>query len=254
MKYSLVNGIKKEAFPKGKGICVCCENETVAKCGNKKINHWAHKSLKHCDKWWENETEWHRKWKAHFPEEWQEVVRKDSSGEKHIADVLTSKGVVIEFQNSPMNSNELRARENFYKKMAWVVNGEKFKNRFYILDKLPSPQSELANNVRFLPRKNNQQGKAHFKISENPNHLSKNSFRIYSNSEIMIEIENNYVGHHLFDWVNARTDWYISKTNVYFDFGDEKLWKLIFNYDDRGLMCVKRIDRAYFIDRALGKI
>jgi competence CoiA-like predicted nuclease len=114
MQFALVNGIKTEAMPGGKGICPCCESETIAKCGKYKIWHWSHKSQKNCDSWWENETEWHRQWKSYFPIENQEVVHKDiDSGEKHIADVKTFNGMVIEFQNSPINVEELKARENF---------------------------------------------------------------------------------------------------------------------------------------------
>ncbi|WP_298953190.1 competence protein CoiA family protein [uncultured Nonlabens sp.] len=117
MKYSLVNNLKVEPFPGGKGICLCCRQPTVSKCGIKVIHHWAHKSLVHCDNWWENETEWHRKWKSHFPQECQEIVLFDSlTGEKHIADVKTKSGIVIEFQNSPMSHSELKSRESFYKK------------------------------------------------------------------------------------------------------------------------------------------
>jgi len=53
-----------------------------------------------CDNWWENETQWHRDWKNHFPVEWQEVVQIAEDGEKHIADVKTSEGWVVEFQHS----------------------------------------------------------------------------------------------------------------------------------------------------------
>ena len=96
MKFSIVDGHKVEAFSKGKGLCICCNQETIAKCGSKTIHHWAHKSLLHCDNWWENETEWHRKWKAYFPVAWQEVVHYDKvTGEKHIADVKTDKGLSL---------------------------------------------------------------------------------------------------------------------------------------------------------------
>jgi competence protein CoiA len=253
MKYSYVDGIKTEAFPKGKGFCICCNKETIAKCGIKNINHWAHKTLIHCDNWWENETEWHRTWKSYFPVEWHEVLHYDSdTGEKHIADVKTKDGVVIEFQNSPISSLELIARENFYKNMVWVVNGQKFKNRFYILDKLPNPKSELANNVRFIPTKYKHLYKFHFKISENPDYLLDNLVIIHSNLNIKFDIEKNYIGHHLFDWVHASTEWYSSNTNVFFDFGGSILWKLIFNYDDLGLICIRKIDKSNFINKALG--
>ena len=58
MKYALVNGIKSEAQKSGNGTCPSCGAELIARCGNVKISHWAHKGKRMCDIWWENETEW----------------------------------------------------------------------------------------------------------------------------------------------------------------------------------------------------
>ena len=78
-KFALINGERKEPFKKGKGFCVCCGQDMIAKCGSKTIHHWAHKSLINCDTWWENETEWHRAWKSKFPSTWQEIVFTDKA-------------------------------------------------------------------------------------------------------------------------------------------------------------------------------
>ncbi|MEC5208318.1 competence protein CoiA [Vogesella perlucida] len=126
MKYALVEGEKSEATPKLKGTCSFCGSEMVAKCGRHKIWHWSHKSRAECDPWWESEGEWHRNWKNHFPEDWQEVIHIDAStGEKHIADVKSPYGLVIEFQNSNIKPEEKKSREDFYKEMIWVVNGSR---------------------------------------------------------------------------------------------------------------------------------
>jgi len=119
------SGAKIIPTPKARGVCFCCEREMVSKCGEIKLHHWAHKSLQGCDHWWENETEWHRKWKDRFPVDWQEVVKRDAhSGEKHIADVYNpAKDLTIEFQNSPIKGQEIQAREKFYKRMLWLLNG-----------------------------------------------------------------------------------------------------------------------------------
>ena len=77
MKFALVDGNKTEATKGAKGICPICGSELIAKCGEVKINHWAHKGIRNCDPWWENETEWHRSWKNNFPAEWQEIVLPD---------------------------------------------------------------------------------------------------------------------------------------------------------------------------------
>ena len=80
-----------------------------------------------CDHWWENETQWHRDWKNCFPEEWQEVVNFAEDREKHIADVKTPSGLVIEFQRSAKKPEEQFSREQFYKNMIWIVDGTRLK-------------------------------------------------------------------------------------------------------------------------------
>lgn len=124
MKFAIVDGNKIEASKGAKGFCQSCGAELIAKCGEFKINHWAHKKIRQCDTWWETETEWHREWKGNFPIEWQEIIQFDSfTNEKHIADVRTDKGLVIEFQHSHINPIERRQREDFYKNMIWIVDG-----------------------------------------------------------------------------------------------------------------------------------
>lgn len=128
MKYAIVNGERAEAEPGRTGVCPCCGSEMVSRCGEVKVNHWAHKRKRDCDTYWENETEWHREWKDYFPEEWQEAVLKDEdTGERHIADVRTEDGFVVEFQHSHIKPEEQRSRERFYKKMVWVLNGSRRK-------------------------------------------------------------------------------------------------------------------------------
>ena len=95
----------------------------IAKCGEVKLWHWAHRAGSLCDRWWENETPWHRAWKDRFPTEWQEIWRHADDGELHIADVETHDGWVIEFQHSNINPEERRSREGFYERMTWVVDG-----------------------------------------------------------------------------------------------------------------------------------
>lgn len=152
MKYGLVNGEKTSASPKLVGYCPLCGGQLVSKCGNTKVHHWAHKNTKECDSWWERETQWHRDWKNCFPVEWQEVVHKDQSGEKHIADIKTPDGLVVEFQHSHITREERDSRETFYEHMIWVVDGTRRKND---LDKFNAgtkyfKQSKM-HNVFFVP-------------------------------------------------------------------------------------------------------
>jgi len=130
MRYALVDGLRREAERGLKGECQFDHHSMIPKCGNKRRPYWAHRAGYACDHWWDNETQWHRDWKSLFPTEWQEVVHKSESGEKHIADVKTDKGWVFEFQNSPISIEERQSRDSFYSKLIWVVNGTRRKKDF----------------------------------------------------------------------------------------------------------------------------
>ena len=125
MKFALTEGQRCEAQPKLSGECPGCGAPMVAKCGEVRIRHWAHKGQRVCDRWWENETEWHRGWKDQFPADWQEVVHRAPDGERHIADVKTPNGWVLEFQHSKIQPDERRSREEFYRGLIWVVDGRR---------------------------------------------------------------------------------------------------------------------------------
>jgi hypothetical protein len=114
MKFALVNGEPLEAQPGLSGECPACSHPMVAKCGEFRIRHWAHRGGRRCDPWWEPESEWHRNWKNQFPDAWQEVIHLAPNGAKHIADVKTEHGWVIEFQHSHLEHEERRSRDAFY--------------------------------------------------------------------------------------------------------------------------------------------
>ncbi|RUV67600.1 MAG: competence protein [Mesorhizobium sp.] len=126
MRYALINGERHEAEPRLVGTCPGCAQAMVAKCGDQRIHHWAHKGMRVCDPWWEPETPWHRAWKREFEDAWQEVILHDELAEKHIADVRTDHGLVLEFQHSHISPLE-RSREAFYRNMAWIVDGTRRK-------------------------------------------------------------------------------------------------------------------------------
>lgn len=126
MKYAIVNDAKSEAKKGISGLCPNCGSPMIPKCGEKRIHHWSHKGMLECDPWKENETKWHRTWKGHFHIDNQEVVHRDEiTGEKHIADVKTNDGIAIEFQHSPICPEERKSRNDFYKKIIWVVDGKR---------------------------------------------------------------------------------------------------------------------------------
>lgn len=131
MRFALIDNNKVEAKPGLIAKCPGCSQLVIPKCGDQRIHHWAHSRNKMCDTWWEPETEWHRKWKSNFPVEWQEDFLTDSiTGEKHIADIRTDKGLVLEFQHSHINPKERISREAFYKNLAWVVDGSRLKRDY----------------------------------------------------------------------------------------------------------------------------
>jgi hypothetical protein len=123
MKFAVVEGKRGEALPGLSATCPSCGNAMIAKCGQLRVWHWSHRGTRTCDRWWEPETEWHRTWKDRFPVEWQEITQWSEDGERHIADVKTESGVVIEFQHSHLRREERESRENFYQRMVWVVDG-----------------------------------------------------------------------------------------------------------------------------------
>lgn len=123
MRLALVKGSRAKPSPKVRGKCCLCGEDMIAKCGRYVRWHWAHKNRITCDPWHESETDWHRCWKDAFPDDCQEVVHiDDKTKEKHIADVKTPGGFVVEVQHSPIAEEEIQSRENFYENMIWIVD------------------------------------------------------------------------------------------------------------------------------------
>lgn len=153
MRFALVNGQKVEATKGTKGQCPSCGADLIARCGELKVDHWAHKGNRNCDPWWENETEWHRSWKDHFPKAWQEVSHTDkATGEKHIADVKTQTGWTLEFQHSFLNSDERQSRIAFYPKLIWVVDGTRRKTDVSQFEKTLNESRVIADNPPIVIR------------------------------------------------------------------------------------------------------
>jgi hypothetical protein len=201
----------------------------------------------HCDPWWENETEWHRAWKSCFPEEQREIVRFDLTGEKHIADVQTSTGKVIEFQNSPISLEELRSREEFYGNLIWIINARNFTKQFFLMSPVPDPMSELGRDIVFsngqkpmkLLKPAPLAGLMFWLRSENVGHTGM--VRIRGSHELKDAILSNYNGHHLFHWKRPRDVWLKAAAPVFFDFGDEALWRLQTYDEEYDVKTVRRV-------------
>lgn len=129
MKWALKNNQRILANPFTRdALCPICLEEVIAKCGEIKIWHWAHKNNIDCDSWSEGETQWHLDWKNEFPPQNQEVIFEKPDNDnpsilkKHRADVFI-KNKVIEFQSSSISPTQIKEREHFYGDMVWVING-----------------------------------------------------------------------------------------------------------------------------------
>jgi len=242
MKYALVNGVKTPPSPKSTGVCSCCNEPVIAKCGEIKVWHWAHTNLDNCDNWWEPETEWHRVWKSHFPIDNQEVIQIDPLyGEKHIADVMLNNGVVIEFQNSPISPEEITCRELFYNNMIWVINGDSFKHHFTIRHKLPNHKSNIVKNCR--------REYIHQSMVDVCEVWIKGRYRKYFLFDAQEFLVNDDSRMYSFLWNYERKSWRYSKKMKFIDFGDDYLYQIM-RYND-SLECVKLWTKSEFVKRAL---
>jgi competence protein CoiA len=202
MRFALVDGVKSEPQPKSRGVCTHCEAEMIAKCGNYKVWHWAHKSREMCDPWWENESEWHREWKGCFPPDWQEVSHQDTAtAERHIADVKNPFGLVIEFQYSPISHEERDSREQFYENMVWVVSGLRGLDKQYFSMGLSGP------------------------------------------------IQDDPLAYQMAWWSKSRLfhNWAQSNVKVFFDFGDDNLWRLVHFDAEKKVAIVGPMPKSIFI-------
>lgn len=252
VQFSLVNGIKVPPSPKTEGVCPACGNKTVSKCGSQKLWHWAHASRQSCDPWWENETPWHRAWKSHWPAERQEVIQISSAnGEKHIADVKTASGLVIEFQNSAMNDEELASREAFYGNMVWVINGASFLKNIEICTRLPSPDDPRSHDMRVYPPRSGCDEFMYYLVSENEPNATM--VLLHDSRDIQSLVEETYDGHHLFIWKHPREIWYRSSIPVYLDFGGSVLWQLK-KFNSGSTRCLKSVSKALFITENEGSV
>jgi hypothetical protein len=248
MQYAMVDGSRVEAFPSGKGTCPICEAPAVAKCGERVMHHWAHARDRLCDPWWENETPWHRDWKAHFPADCREVAHVAGDDEVHRADVKTPTGIIVEIQNSPISDTERKSREAFYGNMIWIVNGARFKERFHILHALPDPESELAKDIVWFRARHNQARGLFWRRSLNPDQVpgAGGMVLIHGIDRIDAEVVALSRGHFQYDWVRAHAGWLESGCPVYLDFGDDWLWRLE-RYGDYGLPCVYAVGRRKLV-------
>lgn len=263
MEIALVDGVRTLPSPGIQGACQACGAAMTAKCGEKNIWHWAHKGRRVCDPWWENEGEWHRAWKTHFPRECHEIVQHDSSGEKHIADVKLPDGLVVELQHSQMPPGEMRSREAFYKDMVWIVDAAPFRKNLYIFDALPDPTEPYVVDMAFvspLPEWRNSLRRTDtgfdslmfFRRSERVEGTRMQ--RLYSGREISEHFPSAYRGHHLYLWMRPREVWYQTTKPTYLDLGDGWVALLAaYGHWEDSIMCLKLMSKQTLIADLLGR-
>lgn len=255
MKYALVDSLRHKAFPGGIGNCPTCGAAMIAKCGPRIMHHWAHADRRNCDLWWENETPWHREWKALFPDDCQEISHIADNGEIHRADIKTPTGIVIEVQHSSMTDAERESREAFYSNLVWILDGGPFRQNFDIYHILPDPNSELAKDLVWFKAKRQLMGARaglFLRLSEgllddpNATKANLNSGWIHGIHEIKEQVEQEYRGHHQYDWVRPRNTWLDATCPVFVDFGGDFLAKLE-TYDESELNCIRLVSKQKFV-------
>lgn len=117
MLYAEEGGARRPARPGRVGVCPLCGGEVIAKCGQLRVWHWAHRSLADCDTWSEPVGPWHLSWQRIVQPRFLEVTVGP-----HRADIRTHDGLVIELQHSPIKPQEIAERERFYGDMLWVFD------------------------------------------------------------------------------------------------------------------------------------
>jgi competence CoiA-like predicted nuclease len=190
MIWAQIENNKILASPNAKAFCPMCKEKVIAKCGNKYVWHWSHIHKKDCDEWFESESVWHLLWKNTFGKNKSEITISKGQ-KKHRADVFTESGIVIELQNSPISSEIIKEREEFYgEKMLWIINGQ-----------------HLRQSCEFVFEKINP-----YAISNNSK-LRRDAIR----EKIMAEIP-------LIKWFRAKRNWQAARRNIFIDFGEDNLF------------------------------
>ena len=141
-------------------------------------------------------------WKLIFGKENTEIIIYQD-GKKHIADVKTTEGYILELQNSIIESHTIRDREEFYgSNMLWIINGKKFKDGFRIF---------LGNSMPFdnYSPEFDRFAKLHgFTPKYRPT------------GDMAGAVEWNFI------WKRARQCWSEARRPVFIDFGGDKLFQM----------------------------
>jgi len=134
MRYAILNNSRVEAkteYREQKCICPECNAEVIPVCGNTYAHHWRHKVKTDCILEYTPMTPWHKAWQNQFDDSCREIVHFDEiTKEKHVADIKTQNGIIVELQHSAISIEERVSREKFYKNMIWIIDGRKYYEKF----------------------------------------------------------------------------------------------------------------------------
>jgi len=260
MKFALLNGNRTEAQPNLIADCPNCGKAVRSYCGNQIVHHWKHIKLSECDDWYERETEWHREWKNHFSIEYQEIIRFDQkTNEKHIADIYNDKkDIVLEFQHSPIDTNEIQAREQFYDRMIWVIDLISINKNLKFVQKSSEIETVLNKMRHNLPK--DFKVSDNFEISESQNEVGKfldmmglDSINT-EESHYVSELEKKYTDlcnkkdHFLMTWKHLHKRWDFSKKPKFIDIGTNYIYQLKERVKVGNAYVVKRYLKSHFIN------
>lgn len=121
MMYAMVGDKKMRAMTGVKGFCQCCDSKVISKCGRINIWHWAHEVDSDCPGSTEPMTQWHLEWQMLVSEENREVIL-EKDGKRMIADIRKRDGSYLEVQHSPISSQMIKNRCDFYEKVDWIFD------------------------------------------------------------------------------------------------------------------------------------
>jgi hypothetical protein len=194
--------------PKQIAACPGCGGGVRSKCGSIITWHWAHIDAR-CDFETEPETEWHRKWKAEFPDDWQEVKVGN-----HRADVRTPLNRVLEIQYSSIDSGTVLERERVYDDMLWVVNAEKFWKQLSIRHKRDEVYDTTRNGVRSCKPWHHTSPVRRFRDWVEYDGPPK-----IPSEENDLRLNHNYF---TFRWKHPRKVWWVAEKPLFLDYGCAK--------------------------------
>ena len=155
------------------------------------------------------------------------TFRNEITGEFHRAYIQTPNGITIEFQHSPLSVNELLSRNNFYKKLIWVVNAQSFKNNIRLTAAIPEPHSPKMSPFNFSVSSDGMASFPQYFVKDDLQHgpliyskgLSEEQLKTIADCQ-----KSSAKTYWLFNWSYKHRSWLNSEAPVFPDFGEDTLY------------------------------